>query len=251
MSAEQYSSGAYHACEGLETDHDKVLDFYPVVHSNSSVDIMQPENAIDRTGLASSLVAAQPYWRSLNADLWVPSTQDIASGIPMLPPNTELPYEDFGYPDGRGAGQSINLTYKTNTLVSQILPGSQHPTPQVVNTSPRPNYTSHGKPSTQRVSTPSPRDFSPRSLKCEWRGCTYTGTFSRPAQLKRHADTQHIYPGSFVCPVSGCDKTFNRKDNLGVNLRQMHHSDEGHPQCQTGKCVIDLTGENVIDLTGE
>ncbi|KAL2835577.1 hypothetical protein BJY01DRAFT_223439 [Aspergillus pseudoustus] len=60
------------------------------------------------------------------------------------------------------------------------------------------------------------------SLTCEWRGCTYTGTFSRPAQLRRHVDTQHIFPKSFACPAVNCDKTFNRKDNLRLHLRRAH-----------------------------
>ncbi|KAL4860562.1 hypothetical protein BDV12DRAFT_204914 [Aspergillus spectabilis] len=250
MSAEQYFSGAYPAWEGFDTDPDGVSHLYPVIQDGSSVDIIQPGDAMYPTGLASSLVAAQPYWLSLDADLWVPSTQEIASESPILPPNTKLPYESFGYLDRPGAGQSINLTHRNNPRVPQVLPQSPYPTPRIVNTSPRPNYTSQAKPSTHRVSATSPRDLSPKSLKCEWRGCTYTGTFSRPAQLKRHVDTQHIYPGSFICHAPGCDKAFNRKDNLGVHVRQRHESDNSHPQYQTGASVIDLTGKNVIDLTG-
>jgi hypothetical protein len=152
MSAEHYSSGAYPAWEGFDTDQYGVSHSYPVIQDDSSVDIMQPESAIDLAGLASSLVPAQPYWLSLDADLWVPSTQEIALGSPMLHPNTELPYESLGYLDRPGAGQSINLTPRDNPCMPQVLPRNHHPTPRVVNTSPRPNHTSHGKPSTQRVS---------------------------------------------------------------------------------------------------
>ncbi|KAL2835421.1 hypothetical protein BJY01DRAFT_252658 [Aspergillus pseudoustus] len=69
---------------------------------------------------------------------------------------------------------------------------------------------------------PTPGTRPPAILKCEWHGCTYRGTFSRPGQLRRHVNTKHISPGSFVCPVTECGRSFNRKDNLGAHMQRVH-----------------------------
>ncbi|KAB8225868.1 hypothetical protein BDV33DRAFT_198280 [Aspergillus novoparasiticus] len=59
-------------------------------------------------------------------------------------------------------------------------------------------------------------------VKCEWKGCTYTGLFARKAELKRHVETQHISPNSYECPEPRCVRTFNRRDNLDEHLRRTH-----------------------------
>ncbi|KAL2785405.1 hypothetical protein BJX66DRAFT_314914 [Aspergillus keveii] len=100
------------------------------------------------------------------------------------------------------------------------------------NTFPGPNVT-HCSSSFQMVSKAS--IVRPLALKCEWRGCTYTGTFSHHAQLRRHVDTQHIKPRSFVCSVSRCAKTFNRRDNLAVHMQQMHEDDKKPLHFTTGE----------------
>ncbi|GAB1200297.1 hypothetical protein APSETT444_009667 [Aspergillus pseudonomiae] len=60
------------------------------------------------------------------------------------------------------------------------------------------------------------------TIKCEWKGCTYTGLFARKAELKRHVETQHISPSSHECPEPTCMRTFNRRDNLDEHLRRTH-----------------------------
>ncbi|BCR87532.1 uncharacterized protein ACHE_40096A [Aspergillus chevalieri] len=59
-------------------------------------------------------------------------------------------------------------------------------------------------------------------VKCEWKGCTYPDVFSRRIELKRHVETKHIFPRSYECPEPGCQKLFNRGDNLRQHLHRMH-----------------------------
>ncbi|KAJ5930994.1 hypothetical protein N7466_006487 [Penicillium verhagenii] len=63
-----------------------------------------------------------------------------------------------------------------------------------------------------------------RTYRCLWQGCRYTGTFRRSAELRRHVDTQHIAPKSYICPVSDCGRPYNRGDNLNEHLRRAHGS---------------------------
>ncbi|KAJ5652767.1 hypothetical protein N7507_010193 [Penicillium longicatenatum] len=72
------------------------------------------------------------------------------------------------------------------------------------------HYKSHQPPPSER-------------LKCDWKGCRYTGTFGRKAELKRHVDTQHISPRAYKCPK--CGRPHNRDDNMNGHLRRVHGSD--------------------------
>ncbi|KAJ5949932.1 hypothetical protein N7454_001516 [Penicillium verhagenii] len=62
------------------------------------------------------------------------------------------------------------------------------------------------------------------TYKCLWQGCRYTGTFRRSAELRRHVDTQHIAPKSYICPFSDCGRPYNRGDNLNEHLQRAHGS---------------------------
>ncbi|KAJ5715418.1 uncharacterized protein N7483_012599 [Penicillium malachiteum] len=64
--------------------------------------------------------------------------------------------------------------------------------------------------------------FLHSGFRCEWKGCRYTGAFGRKFELKRHVETQHIFPNSFECPDPRCRKPYNRKDNLEEHLRRVH-----------------------------
>jgi hypothetical protein len=57
---------------------------------------------------------------------------------------------------------------------------------------------------------------------CKWEGCKYEGSFRRVADLLRHIRTVHISPGSYTCPVAGCLKSFNRRDNLEAHVQRIH-----------------------------
>ncbi|KAL2862233.1 uncharacterized protein BJX67DRAFT_385857 [Aspergillus lucknowensis] len=59
------------------------------------------------------------------------------------------------------------------------------------------------------------------ALKCEWKGCTYAGGFTRTADLKRHIDTKHLDP-QFECPKPGCQMRYSRKDKVGEHVRRAH-----------------------------
>ncbi|KAJ5116749.1 hypothetical protein N7456_001097 [Penicillium angulare] len=65
---------------------------------------------------------------------------------------------------------------------------------------------------------------SAEGYRCRWQGCSYTGTFGRSTELKRHVDTQHISPNAFRCSFPGCSKSYNREDNLKSHLKRVHHS---------------------------
>lgn len=60
------------------------------------------------------------------------------------------------------------------------------------------------------------------TFKCKWEGCKYSGYFTRETELVRHVKCVHISPRSYLCPVAGCRKVCNRKDNLDEHLRRLH-----------------------------
>ncbi|KAJ5701223.1 hypothetical protein N7488_008771 [Penicillium malachiteum] len=62
----------------------------------------------------------------------------------------------------------------------------------------------------------------PTELRCYWEGCQYTGSFSSEGALVSHLKSLHISTASYKCPVSGCDKTFGRKDRLMDHQRIVH-----------------------------
>ncbi|KAJ5972972.1 Zinc finger C2H2 [Penicillium vulpinum] len=59
-------------------------------------------------------------------------------------------------------------------------------------------------------------------LKCKWKHCEYSGSFSQRGALLRHIKTKHISPGLYECPEGECQKNFNRKDNLIAHIRNVH-----------------------------
>lgn len=59
-------------------------------------------------------------------------------------------------------------------------------------------------------------------FQCKWESCTYMGYFSRDHELIRHIKTKHVNPGAYRCPVNGCDKVSNRKDNLKQHMMTRH-----------------------------
>ncbi|PYI09408.1 hypothetical protein BO78DRAFT_38564 [Aspergillus sclerotiicarbonarius CBS 121057] len=59
-------------------------------------------------------------------------------------------------------------------------------------------------------------------LRCQWKDCTTRPTFNRWEDLSRHIKTIHVFPHSYVCPVIGCGRLFNRKDNLEEHMSRHH-----------------------------
>ncbi|KAJ6132278.1 hypothetical protein N7471_007493 [Penicillium samsonianum] len=57
-------------------------------------------------------------------------------------------------------------------------------------------------------------------LRCDWPGCTYTGTFTVKGSLKRHRDEQHTSPQSFPCPI--CGKPYSRNSHLTYHQLKTH-----------------------------
>ncbi|KAJ5652766.1 hypothetical protein N7507_010192 [Penicillium longicatenatum] len=47
---------------------------------------------------------------------------------------------------------------------------------------------------------------NPETYKCQWKGCQYTGTFGRKADLMRHVETRHVCPKAYKCSFPGCSK---------------------------------------------
>lgn len=90
---------------------------------------------------------------------------------------------------------------------------------------PRETYPIHSR--TSSLSSASSPTYNERSslhagFRCKWEGCRYTGAFGRKFELKRHVETQHIFPNSFECLNSRCNKVYNRKDNLEEHMRRAH-----------------------------
>ncbi|XHG03088.1 hypothetical protein AWENTII_006410 [Aspergillus wentii] len=61
-----------------------------------------------------------------------------------------------------------------------------------------------------------------RRFKCKWEGCPSKPSFNRDVDLLRHVKTIHICPRSYVCYIPGCQKRFNRKDNLTEHIKNYH-----------------------------
>ncbi|PWY95567.1 hypothetical protein BO94DRAFT_130073 [Aspergillus sclerotioniger CBS 115572] len=58
------------------------------------------------------------------------------------------------------------------------------------------------------------------SFRCGWSGCHYDRPFRRKVDLMRHIEGQHVSPSSYRC--AWCQRTFNRRDNLGEHRRRVH-----------------------------
>ncbi|KAJ5963729.1 uncharacterized protein N7479_003605 [Penicillium vulpinum] len=60
-------------------------------------------------------------------------------------------------------------------------------------------------------------------FRCKWEDCSYMGTFKRESSLIRHIRKIHVSPLAHLCPVQGCEKAFNRADNLAQHTRNNHY----------------------------
>ncbi|KAL3489600.1 hypothetical protein BJX62DRAFT_239000 [Aspergillus germanicus] len=188
-------------------------------------------------------MSAPPYlfWSSQHPAISAPFLHHNSNWLPVT---TGEPYTGYGHASENAVCQPSQVV-QSNGTSRHLLPESiANPAHQVELSTSGLKVSPSGKASYPDVST---ADLSstvpPPALKCQWRGCTYAGTFSRHAQLKRHVDdTQHINPGSFSCQVPSCVKTFNKKDKLGVHLRQMHQRDSLHWQYPTREGDVVFTG---------
>lgn len=62
-----------------------------------------------------------------------------------------------------------------------------------------------GTPQSYRNNAPAQAE----TIRCDWQGCTYKGTFGRRYDLNRHTKSIHIFPRAFRCPE--CGRKFNRR----------------------------------------
>lgn len=67
---------------------------------------------------------------------------------------------------------------------------------------------------------------SSRVFYCKCEGCRYSGTFTRESSLERHIRKMHITPRAHPCPMAGCDRIFNRADNLQQHVYRFHCIDQ-------------------------
>ncbi|KAJ0419559.1 hypothetical protein BJY00DRAFT_313942 [Aspergillus carlsbadensis] len=246
MSPSSFPATSRFSCVGSDANGTWASQLVPAGHVGLSDDPTKQPYGTDPMNAVSSAKPEQPYTISsaINTDFSGPS---VLQGPSWL----AVPYSGFSHANEPTTLQSINSQPSTHAYASQDWLSNEIPTQKIEDLPHNPLLATLHGPAGQTVHDANPKPFPQRVLVCEWRGCNYTGTFSRHAQLKRHVDTKHIYPGSFVCPVPGCGRAFNRKDNLGVHFRQFHRSGNCDPQYQTGGRVVDLTGENVIPSTGE
>jgi hypothetical protein len=61
------------------------------------------------------------------------------------------------------------------------------------------------------------------TLACAWPDCKVST--KRKTDLIRHINTRHFPTYSFPCQVSGCNRSFYRKDKLQEHERHSHHSE--------------------------
>jgi len=61
------------------------------------------------------------------------------------------------------------------------------------------------------------------TLACAWPDCKVST--KRKTDLIRHINTRHLPAHSFPCQVSGCNRSFYRKDKLQEHERHSHHSE--------------------------
>lgn len=82
-----------------------------------------------------------------------------------------------------------------------------------------------------------------KSLKCNYTGCSYQGTFRRLWELKGHIAAKHTKVKAFWCPVIGCTKAgsrisaFVRPDKLTDHLRAAHHDKSALAVCPAPNCA--------------
>ncbi|CAG8400106.1 unnamed protein product [Penicillium salamii] len=60
------------------------------------------------------------------------------------------------------------------------------------------------------------------TYRCEYEGCTYDRFFSRKGVLKRHIQTQHLYPRAFKCPHPPCEHASSRRENMKAHRQSVH-----------------------------
>ncbi|KAJ5931692.1 hypothetical protein N7516_006181 [Penicillium verrucosum] len=75
-----------------------------------------------------------------------------------------------------------------------------------------------------QISSSPPHSPHESEFQCKWDGCGYRGTFKRESSLIRHIRKIHVSPLAHLCTVEGCDKAFNRADNLVQHTRNKHYT---------------------------
>ncbi|KAJ5214218.1 hypothetical protein N7449_001387 [Penicillium cf. viridicatum] len=76
----------------------------------------------------------------------------------------------------------------------------------------------------RQISGSPPHSTDGPEFQCKWEGCAYRGTFKRESSLIRHVRNIHVSPLAHPCLVQGCDKAFNRADNLVQHTRNNHYT---------------------------
>lgn len=65
-----------------------------------------------------------------------------------------------------------------------------------------------------------------RPFRCEWKGCSNKIGFHKVTCLRRHVETIHIAPGSFICSYHHCAKSFNRREHARNHERMKHEGED-------------------------
>ncbi|OQD68252.1 hypothetical protein PENPOL_c003G07187 [Penicillium polonicum] len=76
----------------------------------------------------------------------------------------------------------------------------------------------------RQISGSPPHNPHDLEFQCKWDGCGYRGTFKRESSLIRHIRKIHVSPLAHPCSVQGCEKAFNRADNLVQHTRNKHYT---------------------------
>ncbi|CEL08219.1 hypothetical protein ASPCAL11370 [Aspergillus calidoustus] len=236
MSPNQFSSGHCSSLVRPDENEPWPSQLFPAGHADLPNNLTKQQDTTDSVDIVTAATPQQSYTMSAacNSDFSIPS-------VPANPhwlAYTTAPSAAFGHFNQPAARQPIEFPQSSDIYAPQQQLSIRNSTQQIGDSLQGLIATSH-RPAAQRVHAATPRTDPPRAFICEWRGCTYTGTFSQLAQLRRHVDTQHVNPRSFVCLIPGCDKVFNRKDNLRMHLRQIHECDKWFWESLTGKRETD------------
>lgn len=93
-----------------------------------------------------------------------------------------------------------------------------------------------------------------RQIRCDVKGCTLEGTFSRQWELRRHIQTKHSGESavSFVCRAEGCFNkqlpwAFTRPDKLTSHIKANHSRDSVFTSCPVKGCYYE---KNTLEILG-
>ncbi|RAH73795.1 uncharacterized protein BO66DRAFT_388477 [Aspergillus aculeatinus CBS 121060] len=149
--------------------------------------------------------------------LYSPARQDFGRTTPVMA--STLPFIDSSAP---GLG-TVRLPPLDSSPHQQHEPPFVHVPGQQLSSGQTLPSRSRNTPRTGLATEHRDRTASTIGIfQCDWKGCDARPTFHRSADLWRHIKHLHLSPGSHVCLIDGCGRSFNRNDNLTEHALRVH-----------------------------